>query len=214
MTDQETASVSTSWRRIDAWLATHSASAPALLNPPASRGEVAAAERALGVRFPGELVESLCCHNGVADWAALLPEGQSPLAVAAIVDHWRMCMQVASDVDGLTVPPWEDEPWWHPLWVPWAVGADGTAQVLDLRPGPGHGRLGWAGHGGSGDFSDAVPSLALYLHEVAEALHHGGGVRGMHPFLTSDGGLWWDEVADHPAAPDGGPLRAAPLGSG
>ncbi|MET9877578.1 hypothetical protein ABZZ36_23525 [Actinacidiphila glaucinigra] len=194
MTEQETPSVSTSWRRIDAWPATHSASPGALLTPPATRDEDAVAEGLLGVRFPGEPVESLCCHNGVADWAALLPEGRSPLAVAAIVDHWSMCMRVASDVDGLTVPPWEDEPWWHPRRLPWAVGADGTAQVLDLRPGPGHGRLGWAGHGGSGDFSDAVLSLTLYLHEVAEALHHGGGMRGMHPFLTSDGGLWWDEA--------------------
>ncbi|MFF7214754.1 SMI1/KNR4 family protein [Streptomyces sp. NPDC008238] len=205
MNEQGKASVSTSWQRIDAWLAARAPAALARLGPPAPRDEIREAERALGTALPGELVESLCCHDGATEWSGLLPEGQSPLAVAAIVKHWRMCMQVASDVDGLTARPWDDEPWWHPLWVPWAVGADGTAQVLDLRPGPGHGRLGWAGHGDCGDFSDASPSLTRYLHDVAEALHRGGDVGGMRAVPTSDGDLWW---GDGGAVGVGGPRGA------
>ncbi|MGW7052301.1 SMI1/KNR4 family protein [Streptomyces sp. NPDC054887] len=198
-----------SWRRIDAWLATHVASQSALLGPPATTDEIGEAERLLGIPLPGDLAESLRCHNGVNQWATLLPE-QSPLAVSGIVEHWRTRMAVAVENDGLVSRPWDDEPWWHPLWVPWAEGADGTAQVIDQRPGPDAGRLGWAGHGGGGDFTDSWPDLASFLHAVAQALHHGGGVRDLHPYVTTDGKLWWDE--DGCEELNGRPLRAAHIG--
>lgn len=41
------------------------------------------------------------------------------------------------------------------LWVPWAESADGAAQVIDQRPGPDTGRLGWAGHSVGGGFTDS-----------------------------------------------------------
>ncbi|MGN9790807.1 SMI1/KNR4 family protein [Streptomyces sp. OZ13] len=200
---------SESWRRIDAWLATHVASDFALLDPPATLREIRQAERILGTPLPGDLAESLQCHNGVSSWATVLPE-QSPLSVSGIVEHWQTCMDVAMENDGLTPRPWEDEPWWHPLWIPWAESADGAAQVIDQRPGPDAGRLGWAGHSGGGDFSDAWPDLAGLLHAVAQALHQGGDVRGLRPYLTMQGGMWWDE--DDCKELDGHPLRAAPIG--
>lgn len=66
-------------------------------------------------------------------WAAFLPE-QSPLTVSGIVDRWQTCMDVAVENDGLTRRPWDDEPWWHALWVFWAESADGGVQVTDQRP--------------------------------------------------------------------------------
>lgn len=198
-----------SWRRIDAWLATHAASGFALLNPPATRDDIQQAERLLDTPLPGDLAESLQCHNGVSAWATLLPE-QSPLSVTGIVDHWQTCMNVATENDGLTRRPWDDEPWWHPLWVPWAESAGGGAQVIDLRPGPNAGRLGWAGHGAGGDFTDSWPNLPSLLHAVACALNEGGGVRGLHPYLTAQGEIWWDEEDCEELK--GQPLSAAPIG--
>lgn len=200
---------SESWQRIDSWLAVHTPTGPASLNPPATPAELQAAERVLGAALPGDLTESLRCHNGVAAWSTLLPE-QSPLPVSGIVERWRTSMDVAAENDGLTSRQWDDEPWWHPLWVPWAESADGGVQVVDQRPGPGTGRVGWAGHGGGGDFADSWAGLAELLHAVARALHEGGGVRGLHPYLTVQGELWWDEEDCHEL--DGQPLSPAPTG--
>jgi len=206
---QEIQPPSESWRQIEAWLATHSPSGLALLNPPATPDEVREVEQLLGTPLPSDLADSLRCHNGLSTWAVLLPE-QSPLAVGDIADRWQTCMDVAAENDGLTARPWDDQPWWHPLWVPWAESADGAAQVIDQRPGPDAGRLGWAGHSSGGDFTDSWPDLASLLHAVAHALHQGGGARGLHPYLTAQGELWWDEKDCHEL--NGDPLRAAPIG--
>lgn len=200
---------SQAWRRIDDWLAAHVPAESALLNPPATPDEIRQAERVLGTPLPADLAESLRCHNGVRTWTPILPE-QSPLAVSGIVDQWQTCMSVAAENDGLTTRPWDDEPWWHPLWVPWAESADGAAQVIDLRPGPDAGRLGWAGHSGGGDFSESWPDLATLLHAIAQALHEGGDVGGLRPYLTAQDGLWWDE--DGCDELDGQPLRTVPIG--
>ncbi|MFI2780185.1 SMI1/KNR4 family protein [Streptomyces sp. ALB3] len=206
---QQISPPSESWRRIDTWLAIHSASEFALLNPPAKRSDMQHAEQLLGTPLPGDLAESLQCHDGVSAWTAFLPE-QSPLTLSGIVTRWQTCMDVAAENDGLTPRPWDDEPWWHPLWVPWAESADGAAQVIDQRPSPDTGRIGWAGHSGGGDFTDSWPDLASLLHSVAQALHEGGDVRGLYPYLTTQGDLWWDE--DGCEELNGQPLRAAPLG--
>ncbi|MFD3920790.1 SMI1/KNR4 family protein [Streptomyces sp. NPDC058595] len=206
---QQISPPSESWRLIDAWLATHAASDFALLNPPATPDEIRHAERFLGARLPDDLAESLRCHNGASAWTTILPE-QSPLAVSGIVDHWQTCMDVAAENEGLIPRPSEEEPWWHRLWVPWADSADGAAQVIDQRAGPDMGRLGWAGHSGGGDFTDSWPDLASLLHAVAQALHEGGDVRGLHPYLTTRGGIWWDE--EDCCELNGHPLRSAPIG--
>ncbi|MGW2825621.1 SMI1/KNR4 family protein [Streptomyces sp. NPDC001443] len=200
---------SDSWRRIDGWLAAHAASDFVRLEPPAAPDALRRAEEALGTPLPGDLADSLRCHDGVTGWTTILPE-QSPLAVRGIVDHWQTCMGVARENDGLTQRPWDDEPWWHPLWVPWAESADGAAQVIDQRPGPDAGRLGWAGHSGGGDFADSWPDLATLLHAVAQSLHEGTEVRGLRPYLTEQGRVWWDDEGCTEL--NGHPLTAAPVG--
>ncbi|MER7760616.1 SMI1/KNR4 family protein [Streptomyces sp. NPDC097619] len=207
MAQQQSPSPSESWRRIDAWLAVHAPADLGRLNPPVAPADIARAETLLGTALPAELAESLSCHDGANTWSTLLPE-QSPLPLDALVDRRRLCAEIAAENDGLTVRPWEDEPWWHPLWIPGAEGPDGGVQVIDRRPGPDRGRLGWAGHGGGGDFTDAPPGLAAFLHEVADALDHGGAVGGLHPYLTPTGDLWWD--APDTDTLDGTPLRPAP----
>ncbi|MEU9108103.1 DUF4259 domain-containing protein [Streptomyces xanthophaeus] len=199
--------VARSWDRIDTWMQRHSPASYALLAPPADPAEVEAAQETMGVRFPTDLLESLACHNGITEWATLVPD-QPPMSVAEILTHWQMCVEIAGDDSDLTEPPeWADEPWWHPLWIPWAQ-SDGDSQIIDMREGPGQGRLGKAAHDDTGHFDDGWPSLAVYLTAVANAFDHGTTVDGEIPFLTATDDLWWD----WPGATDlnGKPLTPAP----
>jgi cell wall assembly regulator SMI1 len=194
------------WTRIDAWLARFAPASAAVLAPPADPSEIAAAEAEIGYAFPEELVESLRCHNGVLTWANVLP-ACPPAPVAQIVAYRQMCMEIEADMEYAEE---YDEPWWHELWLPFAE-ADGTAQVIDLRPGPGYLRVGFAIHDSTGDFDDAWPSLGAYLTEVADVLDNGGAVRGAWaPFLIGAGELWWDLVGHTEL--NGEPLHPAPLG--
>ncbi|MER6391547.1 DUF4259 domain-containing protein [Streptomyces sp. NPDC001523] len=198
--------VARSWARIDTWMRRHAPACHALLAPPADPVEVEAAQEAMGLRFPTDLLESLACHDGITKWAALLP-GRPPMSVAGILGHWQMCVEIDGDEPDLTEVDGYDEPWWHPLWIPWAQ-SDGDSQVIDMREGPGQGRLGSAAHDGTGHFDDGWPCLSTYLTAVADAFDHGTAVDGRVPFLTSKGDLWWDR----PGATElnGEPLGPAP----
>lgn len=207
---QQILPVTDSWRRIDAWLAARLPAEFERLNPPADPAAIRDAERVLGIGLPADLAESVRSHDGQKAQTGLLPEHAGPLPVRSIASYWQMRMDIAATVDGLTTAPWADEPWWHPQWVPWAESAGGNAQVIDQRPGPGSGRVGWAVHDDCGDFSDSWPSLAGLLHAVAQALHEGGGVRGRVPYITADGEMWWDREGSQELS--GRPLRPAPVG--
>jgi cell wall assembly regulator SMI1 len=200
--------VNEAWARIEAWLERHAPASAAVLAPLADPAEIAAAQVTLGLAFPAELVESLRRHNGLLEWANILPENP-PLSVAGIVEHRQMCMDVAEGIDGLTPARPGDEPWWHELWLPFA-GSDGDSQVIDLRPGPEYGRLGWAIHDNGGYFDGAWPTLGAYLTEAAEALVIGSGVNGWYPYLTVDGELWWSTA--NQTELNGEPLWPAPTG--
>lgn len=201
--------VARSWARIDAWTRRHAPASYALLAPPADPVEVEAAQAAMGVRFPADLLESLACHDGITRWANLLP-GRPPMSVAGMLAHWRMCVEIAGDDPDLTEPHGDgedDEPWWHPQWIPWAQ-SDGDSQVIDMREGPGQGRLGSAPHADTPHFHDGWPSLAVYLTAVADVLDHGGEADGMVPYLTPEGELWWDFPDETEL--NGDPLTPAP----
>ncbi|MFF3015606.1 DUF4259 domain-containing protein [Streptomyces sp. NPDC057939] len=198
--------VARSWARIDAWMRQHTPTSYALLAPPAAPADVEAAQETMGLRFPTDLVESLACHNGITQWANLLPD-QPPMSVAGMVEHWQMCIEIAGDDPDLTQPDGDDEPWWHALWIPWAQ-SDGDSQIIDMREGPGQGRLGSAAHDDTGHFDDGWPNLATYLTAVADAFDHGTGVDGKAPFLTSTGDLWWARSGSTEL--NGTPLTPAP----
>ncbi|MFZ3471165.1 SMI1/KNR4 family protein [Streptomyces sp. 4.24] len=207
--------VRASWARIDAWLREHAPASYAHLAPPADPTAIGAAQAEMGLRFPADLTDSLLCHDGVLTWTNILP-GPPPQPVARIVGHWRMSEEIAGD-DADIREPFEPggEPGWHRQWIPWAQ-SDGDAQVIDMREGPGQGRLGSAPHDDTGHFDDGHPSLAAYLAEVADVLDHGGLADACAPFLTEDGELWWDlegetELNGRPLTPAPTPARAAAL---
>ncbi|MEV0647532.1 SMI1/KNR4 family protein [Phytomonospora sp. NPDC050363] len=205
----DTPTITESWQRIEAWLSRHAPGSLAKLAPPATDEAIATAEKAIGVEFPAQLVESLRCHDGLKRWGNMFP-GQPPLEVRRIVAHWKMCMEINEDLG-------EDagegnanfaEPWWHPLWIPFAE-IDGDSQIIDLRPGPDHGRLGWAVHDNGGDFDEAWPDLAAYMHAVAEAYYAGGPVEHSYPYLLGDE-VWWSPADTTDV--NGKPVTPAPIG--
>jgi cell wall assembly regulator SMI1 len=173
----------------------HAPVSEAVLAGPADPGTIAAAEAKLGLTLPTELVESLRRHNGLAEWANIMP-GAMPLSAAQMVAYRQMRMQAASEGG-----------WWHELWLPFG-DAFGDAQFIDLRPGPSFLRLGIAPHHGTADFSDAWPSLGAYLTAAADALESGGAAGAWHPYLTAKGELWWSFAGATEL--NGEPLRPAP----
>lgn len=211
MTEQGIAPVDVSWQRIERWLAVHAPTDREFLNPPATHEEIEATEQILGFPLPAELAKSLACHNGFREWTGLFPL-ESPLSAHEIAATRESLMEIAAGVDGFATMQWEDEPWWHPQWLPWAMTSGGVYSVIDLRPGSGCGRLGWAGHSAGGDFGYegyCWPNLPTALHAVAEALDCGVSVQGEYPYLTADGKLWWDEAGAREL--NGSPLRPAPV---
>ncbi|MBQ0906807.1 SMI1/KNR4 family protein [Micromonospora sp. U21] len=200
------ASVTEAWARIEDWMGRHTPRSAAVLAPAAAPSAITAAEVELELVFPAELVESLRRHDGLTEWANVLPEA-APLSVAGIVEHYQARMDIAEDVDGFTPHGPEAEPWWHELWLPFAA-SDGDSQVIDLRPGPGYARVGVAPHDNPGDFSEAWPSLGAYLTNVADALETSGAVGAWHPYLTVGDELWWSLAGETEL--NGEPLRPAP----
>ncbi|MEU4560592.1 SMI1/KNR4 family protein [Actinoplanes sp. NPDC023936] len=184
------ATVTEAWTRIERWLRQYTPRSGALLAGPATSDLIRTAEDQTGVAFPAELVESLLRHDGLTEWANLLPEA-TPLGVKHIIEQYEIRMDIAPDVDGFTVHAPGAEPWWHDLWLPFADAGFGL-QVIDLRPGPQRGRVGMAPASNPADFSDAWPSLTAYLTAVADALEQGGAVGEWHPYVTDDETLWWD----------------------
>ena len=177
--------ITESWRSIDAWLTRHAPATYAVLAPPASDAELRAAQAV--IELPPELVESLSCHNGLTAWANILPEGP-PSSAAEIAANWQLRMDLAPDFDGFTVHPPNPEPYWHPSWIPWA-DSDGDLHIIDTHTG----RVGMAYHDGTGDFTNAWPTLTSYLHAVTQALHHSTGINNWYPYLTAHQELWWDQ---------------------
>ncbi|MGW6198792.1 SMI1/KNR4 family protein [Kribbella sp. NPDC055110] len=199
-------SISDLWSRIDGWLVRNAPATYGVLAPPATDSELEAAQRV--VALPAEVIESLRCHNGLMSWANLLPEAP-PSSAGQIAENWQLRMDLAADLDGFVVRQPESEPYWHPAWIPWA-DADGDLQVIDLRPGPERGRLGMAAHDGTGDFTVSWPDLTSYLSEVVHSLHHGTGVNGWYPYLTTHQELWWDRGPDQETVNDE-PLVRVPV---
>jgi cell wall assembly regulator SMI1 len=67
--------VSASWARIDEWLQQRAPSGAEALAPPAEPAGIDAAEEVLGLAFPPALRESLLCHDGLREWANIMPSG-------------------------------------------------------------------------------------------------------------------------------------------
>lgn len=182
--------VTTSWRRIDAWLSRHAPKALAHLGPAASRQSVQEAESRLGFALPADLRESLGCHDGDTSLLGVLP-CRRLYSVSEIIEVREMRMEIWEPDD----PDQAATPWWGAKWVP-VSGGHGDDHFIDAGEGMWHNHLGNAPHDDQACYL-GWPSLGSWLHEVAEAMEHheqpswSGAVTA--PEVHSSGDLDWDD---------------------
>ncbi|MCP2165298.1 SMI1/KNR4 family protein [Goodfellowiella coeruleoviolacea] len=183
------------WQRIETWLAAHAPATAATLAPPATVDSIAAAEQAVGVAFPAELVASLLRHNGAESTSTVsaftLPTIYEPMSVDRIVAAWRLRCRIddgarAGDGDGFA-----DGWWWHRRYVPFAEDGRGDYQFFDQRDGAGS-RIGEAARVDGVNFAGQPAGLADLLERTATALETGEPFNGTwRPVVTDAGELDW-----------------------
>ncbi|GGY94521.1 SMI1/KNR4 family protein [Streptomyces poonensis] len=201
--------VEESWARIDAWLSEHAPLSRARLRPPAAPGEIADAERRLGVTFHPELVASLRCHDGVelSKGAPVFALNGPFAGVADIVNNSLFLRSIGEDVEDA----YDDEDdhelnaYWRHEWLLITHGVAWDAQdglFLTCRPGDDYGRIG-------DYFNEDVPSFSEWgslraaLSAFADALERRLPIGGRIP-LAVDGALIWEDttvtVKAHPTS--------------
>ncbi len=188
--------VDDAWRRIEAWLATHTPATLATLRPPAALDQVAAAEAELGLSFPADLTASLRRYDGATldqstAWTCFeLPPFYRPLPVEELRERWRTRAKVTAQVEA----EHGDMSWhWDRRWIPVAAARGADCRFVVGEPtSPLFGRLGQAYHADPARFDEPHRSLGLLLGAVADALERPGPVDGCRPFVNEHGGLDWE----------------------
>src|SRR6266545_591574 len=132
--------VDDAWRRIEAWLATHTPATLATLRPPAALDQVVAAEAELGLSFPADLTASLRRHDGATldqstAWTCFeLPPFYRPLPVEELRERWRTRAKVTAQVEA----EHGDMSWhWDRRWIPVAGAAAWGRDRCPRAPGAG-----------------------------------------------------------------------------
>ncbi|WP_436790792.1 SMI1/KNR4 family protein [Yinghuangia sp. YIM S10712] len=218
MAESTAAAVTASWSRIDTWLAAHAPASLARLPGGAEPAALAAVEKVLGIPLPEDLAASLRCHDGVDPQSRVLPQ-MVLLSAQGIIEQVELRRQVMAEYleDDEPFADEEEDPYWHPLWVP-VAHFQGDLDVIDMRPGPGRGRLGWASHDGSSGFA-GDHSLGAFLQGVADTLMQGGGPTvdpraWDDPLVSPDGELVWGRppLPGRRVTPEEAGYRPAPVG--
>jgi cell wall assembly regulator SMI1 len=182
------ARVGAAWVRIDGWLRAHAPATFASLGPPADPARITAAETAMSVRFPPELVASLRRHDGTGTGdpkvAFRLPPGYALLSVdASEQDRGARCR---------SIQPREGASW-ASSYVPFARdGADGCL-FLDAHAAPGGGKVGMCAADGAVREAQPAVTLAELLDRTADALVTGQPYGRFRPYVNERGGLDWQE---------------------
>jgi cell wall assembly regulator SMI1 len=183
-----TARVNRAWDRIERWLRSHAPATLATLKPPASARQVRAAEAAMSVGFPADLVASLRRHDGARTTNLYtvfqLPPMYGLMSLDDLRRDWRSrcgIIERAGDQPG-----W----WWHAKFVPFAQDFGGDVMVVDQRP-EGGGRVGLHSHEDGMHFEREPDSLATLLEQTARALQSGQPYGGYRAEVNKAGGLDW-----------------------
>ncbi|WP_069885949.1 SMI1/KNR4 family protein [Streptomyces luteocolor] len=201
---EEIRRVTAAWDRVEAWLQAHAPASALLLRPPASAGDIAAAQDALGVELPDTLAAWYRLRDGSAEGhgSGFLPSGMMMLPLDQLVEEYRTHTE-----------DWEREEGILPfartagdIWSGWYV---------DARKGePTYGALGhWSVDGGDEPYPSGSHGwpLADWLEELAAALeggrclHQPDGTQDAHdwPALTAERALAWIDPRDPRSFPDG-----------
>jgi len=116
------------------------------LSKGASEKAIAAAEKALGQKFPDEVKSFYRKYDGSEDDFAI--EGRELLSLERIVSEWTIWKDLLDkgtfeDNDHGEPGKGVQQKWWIPEWIPVTYDGSGNHHVLDLAPGKGgvHGQI-------------------------------------------------------------------------
>jgi cell wall assembly regulator SMI1 len=133
------------WKRIEKSLRDVAPAALGTLSAGASAKVIGSAEKALGITFPQEVIESYRVHDGQSDAAPELFDGWRLLPMDRVVAEWTVWKKL---LDGgefkgrqSDAAPHHVSDWWNPAWIPLTSNGAGDHHCLDLAPGRG-GRSG------------------------------------------------------------------------
>ncbi|MFI0463960.1 SMI1/KNR4 family protein [Saccharopolyspora sp. 5N102] len=190
--------VRTAWNRIVAWCHEYAPTTAREMTDPSADAEIAAAEKAIGERFPDDLRDFFRCVGSITDISsgAVLPPAHAPLSLADSLRTRKMMIDIRGEPGdwlaetGPIAGTGGDT--WSLRWIP--IGEDncGTTLFVDLREG--------AQRGCVMDFDKVEacseppqwPGVAAMLAEIAEALERNTVVLGNRPSVEPDGRLFWD----------------------
>jgi cell wall assembly regulator SMI1 len=180
------AKVNAVWRRIERWLAREAPVTHRRLRPPAHPAAIAAAEAAMGVRFPDDLRASLLRHDGSESFGFGPPPFYDLLPAKYIRSEWKVMCEVL--LDG---PPENIGAWWSGHLIPYARAADGGLLVIDSRTGRTGEQFSETGLTADGDI--ARPSYLAVLRATARSLETGDPMMGWRP-TVKNGELDWKQA--------------------
>jgi cell wall assembly regulator SMI1 len=145
-----TEAVSSSWERIEEWLASNAPQIRESLSPPAAAGELERLASVIGQNLPGDLVASYQIHDGQYDESeggGMMPFGEdygdiahSLASIEDVITDYEMMTELLESGDFVGI---EKEPHdaiktapWNPCWIPIANDGGGDYHCVDLDPGP------------------------------------------------------------------------------
>jgi cell wall assembly regulator SMI1 len=176
--------VSKSWNRITAWLASYAPITLDGIRPPASPAQLAAAATALHLQFPDDVRQLYQITDGMdpaAVSSGIFPAGDewdmafSLLPLEQIESVWEIQRELLEigDFTGLEAEASEEvaNSWWNVKWVPFAGNGSGDYYCIDLAP-TATGTVGQViGHSHEyGERKKLANSLAEYLNSLADLL--------------------------------------------
>lgn len=168
--------------RLDAWYAAYLPPAQYALNPPATKAELAAFERLVGLEMPRAYRQLYLWHDGEEDdrWGHIYGLPLLPLKHASA--EWTVWNEVLASFDGnrYEIPggSWPqdavDPAYINPHWIPLTQDGSGNHIGLDFDPWP-EGRIGQVILYGRDEDIKAVlaPSLGTFLEWIAGLLERG-----------------------------------------
>ncbi|MET7338904.1 SMI1/KNR4 family protein [Nonomuraea sp. NPDC005650] len=174
-----TARVNAVWRRIERWLARKAPAEYKKLGEPAKPMEIARAEAAMGLRFPGDLRASLLRHDG---GQLQVPPFYRLTSVRRSREEWKVNCDVMLQNEDLS------DYWWHGAVIPFAAGVSGDNLFIDTRTG----QVGEFFHE-EGLRAGHWPSYLALLRATARALETGEPIGGLRP-VVRDGRLDWESA--------------------
>ncbi|GHH62917.1 hypothetical protein GCM10017673_02920 [Streptosporangium violaceochromogenes] len=183
--------VNRQWARIERWLAANAPATRRLLAPPARARTIAAAERQMGMRLPGDLRASLLRHDGLPRRHGAAGAGVEArsgllsgelLGVRAIRDTWRALCGLGGDGGGAA----PSRAGWRGRMIPFKAEGGGAYLVADPA-GRGVGRIRGPGGLDMTPEGRVIRSYYALLKQTADTLEAGGAPEGLRRDGTGPG---------------------------